>query len=169
MINRRTAIKHLAQFLAASPLAFADRKYGELKNPIFDVANVFDMQKLAKAKLDPLAWDYLDEGAEDETALRDNRAGFDRIVIRPHFLQHDVKEIDISTKLFGKRLAQPSFFVQPAERIVYCRMGCTDCICRGRQQHDDDREWWRDGSRPGKRTQGLVAITTAAEFRQRSR
>ena len=119
MINRRTAIKHLAQFLAASPLALADRKYGELKNPIFDVANVFDMQKLAKAKLDPLAWDYLDEGAEDETALRDNRAGFDRIVIRPHFLQHDVKEIDISTKLFGKNLAQPIFL---------CPTGGKNCV-----------------------------------------
>ncbi len=119
MINRRTAIKNLVQFLAASPLALADKKYGELKNPIFDVANIFDMQRLAKAKLDPLAWDYLDEGAEDETALRDNRAGFDRLVIRPHFLQHDVKAIDISSKLFGKTLAHPIFI---------CPTGGKNCV-----------------------------------------
>src|SRR5689334_3751628 len=109
MIDRRTAISRFFQFLAASPLALADRKYGDLKDPLFDVVNIFDMQRLAKAKLDPLAWDYLDEGSEDETALRDNRSGFDKLVIRPHFLQHDVKQIDISTTLFGKTLPHPLF------------------------------------------------------------
>ena len=34
-----------------------------------------------KKKLDPLAWDYLDEGSEDEAALRDNRRRFDDILI----------------------------------------------------------------------------------------
>src|SRR3954453_7982531 len=119
MINRRTAIKNLVQFLAASPLALADKKYGELKNPIFDVANIFDMQRLPKAKLDPIGGGYRDEGAEDETALRDNRAGFDRLVIRPHFLQHDVKAIDISSKLFGKTLAHPIFI---------CPTGGKNCV-----------------------------------------
>ena len=48
--------------------------------------NVFDFAKAAKAKLDPVAWDYLDEGSDDEASLRANRADFDDIVIRPHFL-----------------------------------------------------------------------------------
>src|SRR5215510_15020347 len=98
-MTRREALAGFAQFLAASPL-LADRKYSELTDPIFSVANVFDMAALARKKLDPLAWDYLDEGSEDEAALRDNRARFERLIIRPHFLQHDVSRIDVSTKLF---------------------------------------------------------------------
>jgi 4-hydroxymandelate oxidase len=121
-MTRREALAGFAQFLAGSPLLRADRKYSDLKDPIFGAVNIFDMQKLAKAKMDPLAWDYLDEGSEDETALRDNRTGFDKIVIRPQFLLHDVKEIDISTTLFGKALAHPLFL---------CPTGGKNCIMRG--------------------------------------
>jgi isopentenyl diphosphate isomerase/L-lactate dehydrogenase-like FMN-dependent dehydrogenase len=118
-MNRRTALAGFLQFLAGSPLLRADRKYADLKDPLFQAVNLFDFQKLAKAKMDPLAWDYIDEGSEDETALRDNRLGFDKIIIRPQFLQHDVKDIDISTKLFGKTLAQPLFL---------CPTGGKNCV-----------------------------------------
>jgi isopentenyl diphosphate isomerase/L-lactate dehydrogenase-like FMN-dependent dehydrogenase len=118
-MTRRTALARFLQFAAASPLLRADRKYRDLKDPIDHVVNVFDLQKVAKEKMDPLAWDYVDEGSEDETALRDNRTAFDRIVIRPQFLLHDVKEIDISTTLFGKPLAQPLFL---------CPTGGKNCV-----------------------------------------
>ena len=119
IMDRRTAIIRFLQFLAASPVALADRKYSDLKDPVYGAVNIFDMQRLAKAKLDPLAWDYLDEGSEDEIALRDNRTGFDKLVIRPHFLQNDVKDIDISTTLFGKTLAHPLFL---------CPTGGKNCV-----------------------------------------
>ena len=117
-MTRREALAGFAQFLATSPL-LADRKYSELSDPMYSVANVFDMAKLAKKKLDPLAWDYIDEGSEDEISLRDNRAGFERLLIRPHFLQNDVSKIDISTKLFGKELAHPIFI---------CPTGGKNCV-----------------------------------------
>ena len=118
-MTRRTALTSFLQFLAGSPLLRGDRKYADLKDPIQQAVNVFDFQKLAKAKMDPLAWDYVDEGSEDETALRDNRAGFDKIIIRPQFLLHDVKAIDISTALLGKPLAQPLFL---------CPTGGKNCV-----------------------------------------
>ncbi len=104
--------------MTASPL-FADRKYSELQDPIDSVANVFDMGKLAKKKLDPLAWDYIDEGSEDEISLRDNRASFERFIIRPHFLENDVSKIDISAELFGKELSHPIFL---------CPTGGKNCV-----------------------------------------
>src|SRR4051812_28772900 len=100
-MNRRAAITNLLRFFAASPLLHADRKYGEIQDPIYQAINVMDMAALARKKLDPLAWDYLDEGSEDEAALRDNRKQFENLVIRPQFLLHDVSKIDISTTLFG--------------------------------------------------------------------
>jgi len=41
-MTRREALIQFVQFMAASPL-LADRKYSELNDPIFGVANVFDM------------------------------------------------------------------------------------------------------------------------------
>ncbi len=108
-MNRRQAILRFCQFVAASPLLKADRKHSELSDPLFKLANTFDFAKLAKAKLDPVAWDYMDEGSDDEVSLRANRTDFDRLIIRPHFLINDVSTIDTSTTLFGKKLTQPIY------------------------------------------------------------
>jgi len=109
MLTRRRAVLQFAQFLAASPLLKADHKFSEAADPLLEPANVFDFAKLAKAKLDPLDWDYMDEGSDDEVALQDNRSRFNNIIIRPHFLQHDVSKIDVSTTLFGKKLEHPIY------------------------------------------------------------
>ena len=105
-MNRRQALLRFCQFLAASPLfpraARADKKYSEL-NDLLKQVNVFDFAKLAKTKLDPLAWDYLDEGSDDEASLRANRSRFDSLIIRPHFLLNNVASIDPS---ISPRLAE---------------------------------------------------------------
>lgn len=111
-MTRRNALRSLAGFFLASPLIEAQHKPPGSGDPMFGLANVFDFAKLAKSKLDPLAWDYLDEGAEDEVALRDARQAFNRIILRPRFLT-DVHQVDISTELFGQRLAHP-IFICPA-------------------------------------------------------
>src|SRR5258708_19776755 len=108
-MNRRQAILRFCQFVAASPLLKADRKHSELSDPVLKLANTFDFAKLAKAKLDPVAWDYMDEGSDDEVSLRANRIDFDRLIIRPHFLINDVSTIDTSITLFGKTLTQPIY------------------------------------------------------------
>src|SRR6202011_2700279 len=107
-MNRRQALLRFCQFVAASPLLKADKKYSELTDLLKQV-NVFDFAKAAKAKLDPLAWDYLDEGSEDEVSLRANRADFDNIIIRPHFLANYESKIDPPITLLGKPLAQPIY------------------------------------------------------------
>src|SRR5438105_4493334 len=108
-MNRRQALLRFCQFLAASPLLRADKKYSDLTDALLKQVNVFDFAKLAKAKLDPLAWDYMDEGSDDETSLRANRSRFENVVIRPHFLLNNVASIDTSTTLFGKPLQQPFY------------------------------------------------------------
>src|ERR1035438_7248305 len=108
-VNRRQAILKFCQFVAASSLLKADRKYSELGDPLLKQANVFDLAKAAKAKLDPLAWDYLDEGSDDEVSLHANRTRFDNVIIRPHFLINDVSNVDTSVTLFGKKLTRPVY------------------------------------------------------------
>src|SRR5467141_3492027 len=118
-MNRRQALLRFCQFLAASPLARSDKKYSELTDQIRKLVNVFDFAKLAKAKVDPLAWDYMDEGSDDEASLRDNRARFENIIIRPQFLLNDVSKIDVSTTLFGKKVDHPIFI---------CPTGGKNCL-----------------------------------------
>src|SRR5882762_10514745 len=108
-MTRRQAIRGFGQFLAASPLLKAQKRFSELSDPLLKQVNVFDFAKASKAKLDPLAWDYMDEGSDDEVSLRANRADFDRLIIRPHFLINDVSTIDTSITLFGKQLTQPIY------------------------------------------------------------
>jgi isopentenyl diphosphate isomerase/L-lactate dehydrogenase-like FMN-dependent dehydrogenase len=113
------------KFVAGSPLLLADHKHSELGDPLLALANVFDFGKLAKSKLDPLAWDYMDEGSDDEISLRDNRERFNNIIIRPHFLLHDISRIDTSTTLFGKKLDYP---------IYISVTGGKNCFFRGGEQ-----------------------------------
>jgi 4-hydroxymandelate oxidase len=117
--SRRVALQQFLAFVASSPLVRADRPYSEKVDALLVPANVFDFEALAKAKLDPLAWDYVSEGSEDEASLRDNRAKFEDLIIRPHPLDHDTRKIDISTTLFGKTLAHPIFI---------CPTGGKNCV-----------------------------------------
>jgi 4-hydroxymandelate oxidase len=169
-MNRRQAIRKFCQFVAASPLLKADRKYSDLGDPLLKPVNVFDFAKLAKAKLDPLAWDYLDEGSDDEVSLHANRARFDDIIIRPHFLRNDVSTVDTSTTLFGKKLTQPIYlsitngkncFIPNGERetalaagtsnsMMITTGGMSDIFAAGK----GPKIWWQ--------------FTTAAEFRTKN-
>lgn len=125
-VNRRQALRGLAQFLLASPIlgdqilnAQGPPKTGDPM--IDDLFNVFDFAKEAEKKLDPVAWDYMAEGAKDEVSLRDNREAFNNIIIRPRFLTN-VQKIDIATELFGKKLPAP-IFIDPAGGKNCIRLG----------------------------------------------
>src|SRR5258708_105117 len=169
-MNRRQAILRFCQFVAASPLLKADRKHSELSDPLLKLANTFDFAKLAKAKLDPVAWDYMDEGSDDEVSLRANRTDFDRLIIRPHFLINDVSTIDTSTTLFGKNLTQPIYlsitggkncFIPNGEQETALAAGTSNSMMITGGGIDEvlsagkgPKVWWQ--------------FTTAAEFRSKS-
>jgi isopentenyl diphosphate isomerase/L-lactate dehydrogenase-like FMN-dependent dehydrogenase len=99
-LSRRDAFRHLAGMFGAA------RFLNSQEDPVLGPVSVTDFAPLAKAKLDPLAWDYLEGGAEDEASLRDNRRAFNRIIIRPRALV-DVHKIDLSLELFGQKLEYP--------------------------------------------------------------
>jgi isopentenyl diphosphate isomerase/L-lactate dehydrogenase-like FMN-dependent dehydrogenase len=107
-LSRRRAIQKFAALFAGSPLLRGQHPAPPLKhdNPLLEPVCVMDFAPLAKAKLDPIAWDYLEGGTEDEVSLRDNREAFNRIIIRPKALV-DVHKIDLSLELFGKKLEYP--------------------------------------------------------------
>jgi isopentenyl diphosphate isomerase/L-lactate dehydrogenase-like FMN-dependent dehydrogenase len=103
MYNRRHAIHQFLAWAAAGPLLRAQQKPPAT---LAEMANVMDFAAVAKTKLDPIAYDYLEGGSEDEASLKDNRARFSQIVIRPKALI-DVHQINLGIELFGKKLDYP--------------------------------------------------------------
>src|SRR5687768_18526006 len=65
------------------------------------VVTIDDWEPLAKERLPQMVFEYLSGGAGEEITLRENRAGFDRIRLRPSMLV-DVSQIDTTTTLFGQ-------------------------------------------------------------------
>lgn len=67
---------------------------------------VAEYEPLARARVEPGAWDYQAGGAGDELSLADNVTAWNRIKLRPRVLV-DVSSRDLSTSAFGVRLEHP--------------------------------------------------------------
>ncbi|MGE0710371.1 MAG: alpha-hydroxy acid oxidase [Planctomycetota bacterium] len=68
--------------------------------------NLADLEALARARLEPMAFDYYASGAMDELTLRDNRQAFDRLRLRYRVLR-GVGQRDLGRELLGARLDWP--------------------------------------------------------------
>jgi 4-hydroxymandelate oxidase len=68
--------------------------------------NVSELEPLARARMEPGAWDYYAGGAGDELTVADNREAWNRLRLRPRVLV-DVSKVDLATSAFGATLAHP--------------------------------------------------------------
>jgi (S)-mandelate dehydrogenase len=71
-----------------------------------DAHSIEDLRRMARRRLPRGVFDFFDGGAEDETTLRANREGFERIRLRPRLLV-DVQRPDLSTTILGAAAAAP--------------------------------------------------------------
>src|SRR5215469_15552426 len=71
-----------------------------------ELVNVFDYEKLAQARMAPPLWDYYQGGSDDEVTMRECRAAFERIKLRPRVLV-DVSVIDMRSSALGTPLSMP--------------------------------------------------------------
>jgi L-lactate dehydrogenase (cytochrome) len=69
-------------------------------------ASVQDYRELARRRLPRFLFDYIDGGSHAETTLGRNIADLSDVTLRQRVLR-DVSRIDLSTTLFGRRLAMP--------------------------------------------------------------
>jgi isopentenyl diphosphate isomerase/L-lactate dehydrogenase-like FMN-dependent dehydrogenase len=68
--------------------------------------NLFEYEPLARAHIEPAAWGYYAGGAEDELSLRDSRAAYARIRLRPRVLV-DVSTVEMATTALGTPISFP--------------------------------------------------------------
>jgi len=68
--------------------------------------NIFEYERLAQERLDPVFWDFYAGGSDDETTLRANQDDFARLRLRPRVLV-DTSRCDTSTSLLGVSVPMP--------------------------------------------------------------
>ncbi len=68
--------------------------------------NIADLRLAAQCRLPRFVFEFMDRGTEDEIALRENRAGFERLRLRPEVLR-DVSKRTLCVELFGKPSSLP--------------------------------------------------------------
>ena len=68
--------------------------------------NVWDYREAAKRRMPRAFFEFLDRGTEDGHAMRANRNALEAVKLRQRILQ-DVRQIDTSTELFGRKLPLP--------------------------------------------------------------
>ena len=69
-------------------------------------ASVSDYRELARRRLPPFLFEYIDGGSFAEVTLKRNIADLEALTLRQRVLR-DVSSIDLSTELFGQHLALP--------------------------------------------------------------
>jgi len=95
--------------------------------------SIDDLRTLSQRRLPRAVFDLFDGGAEDETTLRDNRSGWERVRLLPRVLV-DVAQVDCSTKLLGTRSELP-IAVGPTGAVGFGRHGGDVAIARAAAAH----------------------------------
>jgi isopentenyl diphosphate isomerase/L-lactate dehydrogenase-like FMN-dependent dehydrogenase len=84
--------------------------------------NVYEYEELARTQLHPAVWDYYSSGANNEVTLRENRAAFERLQLRPRMLV-DVSRISTATTLLRTPVPMPIGVSPMAAQGAACAEG----------------------------------------------
>ena len=71
-----------------------------------EALNIHDLRRMARQRLPKWLFEFVDRGTEDEVALRNNRAAFERIKLKTRVLV-DVSKRSQETELFGRKHGMP--------------------------------------------------------------
>ena len=82
-----------------------------------ELVNVFDYEKLAQTRMAPPLWDFFQGGSDDEVTLRECRAAFQRIKLRPRVLV-DVSDVDMHCAVLGVPVSMPLLIAPMASHCV---------------------------------------------------
>ena len=75
-------------------------------NNLQEALNIHDLRAMAQRRLPKWLFEFIDRGTEDEVALRNNRAAFERIKLKTQVLI-DVSKRNQEITLFGKKHGMP--------------------------------------------------------------
>ncbi|MDA0661904.1 MAG: alpha-hydroxy acid oxidase [Proteobacteria bacterium] len=84
--------------------------------------NIEDLRRMAKKRLPRGIFEYVDRGAEDEIALRNNREAYQALKIKNRVLI-DVSNRSTETEIFGRKITMPFGISPTASAGLVCEGG----------------------------------------------
>ena len=105
-----------------SVLRFRRFHLSPAKRRLARAASVEDLRRIARKRLPGGVFDYIDGGAEDESALDRNTRAFRRLLCRPRVLR-DVDRVDTSTAILGKPAPMPLVLAPTGFTRIACPPG----------------------------------------------
>jgi 4-hydroxymandelate oxidase len=93
---------------APDPLMWGPFDPADLIKTPKDAINVFDFEPVCRQNVPPAHFGYMAAGIDDEVTLRNNRADFQKFVLRPRRLV-DVSKPSIKTEILGVAYDSPIF------------------------------------------------------------
>ncbi|KAG5456685.1 MAG: FMN-dependent dehydrogenase-domain-containing protein [Olpidium bornovanus] len=95
------------------PRRGAAAEAGEGKPALGEMLNLFDFEAAARRVMSREGWAYYSSGTEDEIGMRENRAAFQRVWLKPRVLV-DVSRVDTSTRVLGYPSSLPVYITATA-------------------------------------------------------
>lgn len=97
-----------------------------------DYPSISDLRRRAKRRMPRFAWDYLDSGTGEETALDRNRVALDEVLLRPAVLRGAVKPV-LETTFLGQGYSVPigiapvgaTSMMWPGAEEIFARLAAT--------------------------------------------
>jgi isopentenyl diphosphate isomerase/L-lactate dehydrogenase-like FMN-dependent dehydrogenase len=80
--------------------------------------NVWDFEAALRTRVNAGHYAYMAQGADDFGTIAANRAGFEKIKLRPQRLV-DVSKIDMSTEIFGQKVASPLYLCPVGAQMMF--------------------------------------------------
>ena len=99
-------VVRLVRTVGSNPTPSARFRTGQEREHAMQPVNLLEYEPLAREKLPEGSYGFIAGAAEDEVTLRENRAAFQRLQLRPRVLV-DVSKIDPSTTVLGQRIELP--------------------------------------------------------------
>lgn len=93
-------------------------EWQELIKTAEEALNVFDFEPVLRSKISAAHYAYMAQGADDMGTIAANRAGFEKIALRPRRLV-DVTQVDTSVELFGARYDAPIFLSPVGAQVTF--------------------------------------------------
>jgi (S)-2-hydroxy-acid oxidase len=116
-----TLLAHAASAQTRSQTDAVLRGALEFKDVIKSVdqaLNVWDFEPAMRTRVNAGHYAYLAQGADDFGTIAANRAGFEKIKLRPQRLV-DVSKIDMSTEIFGQKVASPLYLCPVGAQMMF--------------------------------------------------
>ena len=80
--------------------------------------NVWDFEAAMRTRVNAGHYAYMAQGADDFGTIAANRAGFEKIKLRPQRLV-DVSQIDMSTEIFGQKVGSPLYLCPVGAQMMF--------------------------------------------------